>query len=60
MKGRAGRNKVTFAELAGLFLNLLSRAQERECVCVCVRPHAFPGHSPWWELELKLQTGLIL
>lgn len=62
MKGRAGRNKVTFAELAGLFLNLLSRAQERVCVHVCVRvcARAFPGYSPWWGLELKLQTGLIL
>ena len=32
---------MTFAELAGLFLNLLSRAQKRErvcvCACVCVR-----------------------
>ena len=58
MKGRADRNKVTFAELAGLFLNLLSRAHESVCVCTCA--HAFPGHSPWWALELKLQTGLIL
>lgn len=62
MKGRAGRNKVTFAELAGLFLNLLSRAQERESVCVrvCVCTCTFPGHSPWWGLELKLQKGLII
>ena len=63
MKGRADRNKVTFAELAGLFLNLLSRAHECVCVCVCVCARARTRLSralAWWLLELKLQTGLIL